>query len=206
MRPLIFILAGLLTGDTINSTSASYSITYTGAGVACTGNSCAITVPSASGGGVPAGAILLIDSGACPTGYTEVAALSGKFPLGTTNGAANVGTTGGADNVTPAGTNSVPAFTGAALATHQHELPFQKVAGGTAVLRMLASSVFGTGTSRAAESQSAAPSANTTSAAVLKDQAVSAGTPSGTVTAPTFTGTQFDNRPAFERVIFCKKD
>gem|GEM_PF-6252097 len=65
----------------------------------------------------------------------------------------------------------------ASLATHQHELPFQKVAGGTGVLRMLASSVFGTGTARAAESVSAAPTANTTSLAVLKDQPVSGGTP-----------------------------
>lgn len=81
----------------------------------------------------------------------------------------------------PAG---VPAFAGQALSTHQHELPFQKVAGGTGVLRMVASSVFGTGTSRAAESQSAAPTANTTSAAVLKDQAVSAGTPAGTISWP----------------------
>jgi len=113
---------------------------------------------------------------------------------------------------TPAGTNSAPTFTGNALGTHTHtftgnalgnhahELPFQKVAGGTGVLRMLASSVFGTGTSRAAESQSAAPVANTTSAAVELSQAVSAGTPSGTnasvsagtpsgtVSAPTFTG------------------
>lgn len=115
---------------------------------------------------------------------------------------------------TPAGTNSVPTFTGSALATHTHtftgnalgthahELPFQKVAGGTAVQRMLAGSVFGTGTARAAESQSAAPVANTTSAAVELSQAVSAGTPAGTnaaitagtpagtVSAPTFTGTQ----------------
>lgn len=56
------------------------------------------------------------------------------------------------------------------------------------MLRMLAASTFGTGTSRAAESQSAAPTANTTSAAVELSQAVSAGTPSGTCTAPTFTG------------------
>lgn len=89
---------------------------------------------------------------------------------------------------TPAGTNSAPTFTGSALGAHAHELPFQKVAGGTSVLRMLAASIFGTGTSRAAESQSAAPTANTTSAAVALSQAVSAGTPAGTVSAPTFTG------------------
>ena len=72
----------------------------------------------------------------------------------------------------------------------------------------------------------------TTSAAVALSQAVTAGTPAGTVTitnqgsiawpagvptigaytplgsisAPTFTGTQFDNRSAFIRMIACKKD
>lgn len=65
----------------------------------------------------------------------------------------------------------------AALATHAHELPFHKVAGATGALRMLASSVFGTGTSRAVESVSAAPTSLTTSSAVELSQAVSAGTP-----------------------------
>jgi hypothetical protein len=37
-------------------------------------------------------------------------------------------------------------------------------------------------------------------------ESVSAGTPSGTNAKPIFTGTQFDNRPAFVKVIFCKKD
>jgi microcystin-dependent protein len=93
-------------------------------------------------------------------------------------------------NVTAAGTNSAPTFTGSAMATHAHELPFQKVAGGTGALGMLAPSIFGTGTSRARESVSAAPTASTTSAAVELSQAVSAGTPAGTVSAPTFTGSQ----------------
>lgn len=96
--------------------------------------------------------------------------------------------TGGAKTVAAAGANGVPTFTGAALGTHAHELPFIKAAGGTGVLKMLAASVFGTGTSRAPESQSAAPTANTTAAAVELSQAVSAGTPAGTVTAPAFTG------------------
>lgn len=118
--------------------------------------------------------------------------------------------TGGAKTVASAGTVSQPTFTGNALGTHTHgftgnalaahahELPFQKVSGGTGVLRMLASSVFGTGTSRAAESQSAAPVANTTSAAVALSQSVSAGTPSGTnasVSAGTPSGTV--SQPSF---------
>ncbi len=113
---------------------------------------------------------------------------------------------------TPSGTCSAPTFTGAALATHTHtftgsslaphahELPFIKAAGGTGALRMLAQSSFGSGTSRAPESISAAPTANTTAGPVELSQgvsagtpagtnaSVSAGTPSGTVSAPTFTG------------------
>lgn len=65
----------------------------------------------------------------------------------------------------------------AALGTHAHELPFTKLAGATGALRMLAQSVFGSGTSRAPESVSAAPTANTTAATVALSQAVSGGTP-----------------------------
>lgn len=36
-------------------------------------------------------------------------------------------------------------------------------------------------------------------------ESVSGGTPAGTNSAPTFTGTQFSNLPAFVRVIFCEK-
>ena len=35
---------------------------------------------------------------------------------------------------------------------------------------------------------------------------VTGGTPSGTVSQPTFTGAQFDNRPAWVKLIWCKKD
>jgi len=159
-----------------------------------------------SGGGtsVPAGAIVFVDTGSCPAGYTEVAALSGRMVLGTTNASANVGTTGGSDNITPAGIVSQPTFMGNALATHAHELPFQIPS--TTTTRQIAAATFGTGTSRAATAVSAAGTANTTSAAVALSQAVSAGTPSGTVSQPTFTGTQFDNRSAFIRLIGCKKD
>lgn len=214
------------------------------------------------GGGIPAGLITFVDSGACASGWTEISGLNGVTLLGTLSSNGDVGDTGGIDlstplgtisasvltmnSYTPTGTNGALTFTGStlathnhtftgnALATHQHELPFQKVAGGTGVLRMIASSVFGVGTSRAAESQSAAPVANTTNAAVLRDQPITAGTPSGTNTAitagtpagtintpgftgnaavltgsnsvPIFSGTQFDNRSAFKRVIFCRKD
>lgn len=198
------------------------------------------TAVSASSEGVPAGANMFIDSGACPTGYTENTALNGKMLVGTLAANGNVGTTGGSDTITPAGTNtappftgsawtppaiawpvSVPIFTGSALGTHAHELPWQIPS--TTTIRQIAVATFGTGTSRTATAVSAAGTANTTSAAVALSQAISAGTPAGTVAwpasvptigaytptgsvaAPVFTGTQFDNRPAFVRVIVCKK-
>lgn len=239
------------------------------------------TAPST--GSIPTGSILLIDSGSCPTGFAEVAALNGKTIIGTLAANADVGTTGGADNITPtgtvstptftgtsnqstsavsagtpAGTNNAPAFagtqatltgivsqptfTGSALATHAHELPWQIAS--TTTIRQIAVATFGTGTSRAATAVSAAGTANTTSAAVALSQAVSAGTPAGTVSQPTltmnaytpagtigapvftgsalvthshtltpagtvsqptFTGSSFDNRSAYERLIFCKR-
>lgn len=47
------------------------------------------------------------------------------------------------------------------------------------------------------------PSAHTLSGS---SESVSGGTPAGTVTQPTFTGAQFDNKPAFTKVILCQKD
>jgi hypothetical protein len=46
------------------------------------------------------------------------------------------------------------------------------------------------------------PSAHTLSGS---SESVSAGTPSGTINTPAFTGTQFDNRSAFIRLIACRK-
>jgi hypothetical protein len=94
------------------------------------------------------------------------------------------GTSGTVPAQTIAWPAGVPTFTGSALATHAHELPFTKLTGGTGALRLLAGSIFGTGTSRAPESVEAAPTANTTSAAVALSQAVTAGTPAGTVAWP----------------------
>lgn len=202
---------------------------------------------SSSGAGetIPVGSILIIESGSCPTGYTET--LNGKFLLGTNNANGDIGSTGGTDNITPSGsisiptftgtsaitnavsagtpsgTVSTPTFTGTALGTHAHELPFQ-IPTSTSI-RQTAS--FGSGTSRAATATITTTS-NTTSAAVALSQAVSAGTPAGTISTPTFTGSALsthshtvtatgtisqpsftgasqENRPSFTKVIFCKK-
>lgn len=136
---------------------------------------------------IPAGVVVMVTS-SCPAGFNEMATANGRMLLGTLAVNANVGTTGGSDNVTPI-------FTGSALANHAHELPFQF--GSATNMRQIAAATFGTGTSRAATSQQA-HTANTTNAAVALSQAVSAGTPAGTIAA-------IDNRSAFIRVIFCIK-
>lgn len=176
---------------------------------------------------IPSGLITFVESGSCPTGFSEATALNGVTLVGTITSNADVGTTGGANNITPAGTIGALTFTGSALATHTHtftgnalanhahELPFQLPTATS--IRPTAVATFGTGTSRAATGTITA-TANTTSAAVALSQSVSAGTPSGsnasitagtpagTINTPSFTGTQFDNRSAFRKVIFCKKD
>lgn len=86
---------------------------------------------------------------------------------------------------TPAGTNSAPTFTGAAMATHSHQLPLTGIGGTTP--RTTAS--FGTSGGTVAGVRSLTNAASTTAVARELTQAVTAGTPSGTVSAPTFTGT-----------------
>jgi hypothetical protein len=55
-------------------------------------------VNSALAAEFPSGAIVFVDSGACPAGYTEVAGLDGKYLLGTVNANGNVGGSGGSLN------------------------------------------------------------------------------------------------------------
>jgi hypothetical protein len=45
--------------------------------------------------GIPSGAILIINTGSCPAGFTEVTGLDGKMPLGTLVAHSDIGTTGG---------------------------------------------------------------------------------------------------------------
>lgn len=98
---------------------AIYYKTDTDAGLyAC---SAANTWTSTSGesASVPAGSILLVASGTCPTAYTEVSALNGKTLIGTLNANADVGGTGGADSVTP-NAHSETAVTEHASHTHTY--------------------------------------------------------------------------------------
>ena len=173
-------------------------------------------------GGLPAGAIVLIDSGACPAGYAEVAALNGKTILGTLNANADVGGTGGADQITPAGTNSggaVNAHSGTAVADHaSHTHTYTDVIAHTHVVT---SQTATTGSATSYEhgvldTSSAEAEATEVTGSTGVAQGTTAG-PSATLahsvtqpgnhtfTQPTFAGSQFDNRSAFVKLILCEK-
>lgn len=107
---------------------------------------------------VPAGSILLVATGTCPAGFSEVTALDGVTLVGTLAAHGDVGDPVGDDTITPTGTISQPTFAGSALATHTHTA----------------------GSFSAAAQTFTGSSANTS--------AVSGGTPAGSVSAPTFTG------------------
>jgi hypothetical protein len=179
---------------------------------------------------IPAGLITLILSGTCPSGFSEVSALNGKTLIGTLAANGNVGTTGGADTITPAGTVAAPVFIGAALSTHSHTISggTGAISAGTPAGTNAASATTGNcaatniaaGTGATTACKAVAPNLAVTAqvftgsampthlhgTGTLGTANVSAGTPAGTNSAPAFTGTNFDNRSAFVRVIFCSKD
>ena len=134
---------------------------------------------------------------------------------------------------TPAGTVSQPSFTGTpftAVINHTHAVTVTDP-GHTHVERMVNSGTAGTVGVQGASTASNANASNSASASattgITATTANPAGgvssitpagtvsqpaftgtpvTPAGTVSQPSFTGTAFDNRPAFVKVIFCRKD
>lgn len=165
-----------------------------------TGNSNQVT--SSLSAGTPAGIVsqpTLVMNAYTPTGNVAAPTFTGNTvnttsvgagtPTGNNTAPVLNGTTANTSAVsagTPAGTNSIPVFTGSALGNHSHELPLQIVS--NTLHRLLAAATFGTGTSRAAAANAAADVANVTNANVALTQAVSAGTPAGTINAAAFTG------------------
>lgn len=168
-----------------------------------------------AGEGVPQGAILLILSGACPTGFEEATELNGKTIIGTVAANKDVGTTGGSDTITPEGTNSALTFTGTPFSSvinhthtvnvndpgHAHPEGYRNTGtAGTA-------GVQGASTANNASIAGGVLSATTGITATTANPAggVASITPAGTINTPTFAGTQFDNRSAWIKVIACRK-
>jgi len=161
-------------------------------------------------GGLPSGVVVMVASGTCPSGYTEVSALDGKMPLGTLDSHADVGGTGGANDITPAGTNSGTAVSDHASHTHTYTDVVNHV-------HPYCSQTATTGGASSYEHGAIDASSAATECSMLTNNpsgGVATGTTAGpgatlthTVsTQPTFAGTQFDNRSAYVKVIYCQKD
>lgn len=143
---------------------------------------------------------------ACPAGFSQVTTLDGKMPVGTIAAHANVGTTGGSDSVTPSGTVDSPVFTGDEMPTHQHQLPFEVDQDNLAV-GFIKTGNYGVGTdAQGSILQFNNDGVTSPQQMVSLTDAVTAGTPTGSVSAPNFSGAAFDNRSAFVRVIYCSRN
>lgn len=159
---------------------------------------------SGGGGGLPSGAIILIISGTCPSGYAEETNLNGRTLIGTLAANADVGTTGGADTVTPS------THTGAAVGDHaSHTHTYTDVIAHTHVVT---SQTATTGSATSYEHGTLdTSSAEAEVTEVTGSTGVATGTTAGPSAALTHAVTQpathaaIDNRSAFVRLIACKK-
>lgn len=134
----------------------------------------------ADGVGVPAGGIILILSGTCPAGYAEETSLNGKFVLGTLAAGADIGTTGGQDTVTEVLNHTHPVTDPGHV--HGELAPSSASAGAL----KFAIDTNASGSQAAGLDTASATTGVTTS------------NPAGGVAS-------IDNRPAFVKVIFCRK-
>ena len=167
-------------------------------------------------GSLNTGDIVIRVSGACGTGFTEVATLSGKVVRGTTNANGDVGGTGGADTITPAGSVSAPTLTMNAITSvinHTHTISItdpghthtQNVNSATTGATNGYGVDTSTNTPTASGYSTASATTGITASSANPGGGVASITPTGTASAPTFTGTQFSNLPAYTKVIFCEK-
>lgn len=183
--------AGAWAQRTITSTGSTVTITNAG-GVA--GNI------NLEVNGVPAGSILMIASGTCPTGYTEYTGARGRFIVGVPASGTLAGTAGSA--MTNLQNLSVtPTFTGSALASHQHDgVTAVSATAGSQALRNT-SNPFGSGT----EVTNGFFGFDTDGVNETRNPALvsatSGGTPAGTVSA-----VASNSLAPYIQLMFCQKD
>jgi hypothetical protein len=158
-----------------------------------------------SGGGVnPPGTIIFVDSGTCPTAYTELAH-GGNYILLTTAAGGDAGTTGGSNSFTPT-VNSLTAaaqtFTGSS--TTVPALGFGTIAASQAA------DTFGTTKFTTSSSGTAAFTSETARGAITVSGSTATGTltPLGSNAASAVTGTlnQVTVQPTYLKLIACKKN
>jgi hypothetical protein len=126
---------------------------------------------------VPVGAVILWLGANCPSGYSRVSALDGKFLVG---GASYRASAGGANAITPSGSVSVASHTHRVLATQQ---------------------IWGLNWGHGGGGYLITIAANENAARATNDADTSSTAP-----AASFSGSSFDNRPEFATVLLCQKD
>lgn len=135
------------------------------------------------GGSLPAGLIAAFN-GACPSTWTEVTGAQGRIIVGLPSGGTLAGTVGTA--YTDQQNKSVtPTFTGSALPTHTHTFTGDSLSGGT----------------RKGGTSNPASIIENNAAVTGTNASVSAGTPSGSVSAVSSAGVL-----AYVQYRYCSKD
>lgn len=137
---------------------------------------CSAALTYRKGGEVPTGGIIAIDTGACPAGFTELTAARGRFLVGTPAAGTVGGTYGSAHaNLT------APTFTGSALATHQHRMPYSLAEIPT--IRTSNANLYGSGAAVTNEGRYTVSATDVADVNITPDltEGVSAGTPAGTI-------------------------
>lgn len=164
------------------------------------------------GGGAPAGAVVLIVSGSCSStlgaGWTEESSLSGKFLLGTVDASADIGGTGGSDTVTSV-LNHTHAVTDPGH-NHTQDAHNHGVTDPGHTHGMDEGTTDGSGTfmdrSNAAAATNTVTNSATTGVTVNNATATNQSATTGISTQNPAGGVaSIDNRPAFVKVIFCRK-
>jgi len=168
---------------------------------------------------VPSGVIVLISSGACPSGFTEVTALNGKMLRGTLAANGDVGGTGGNATITPTGTNSTVSFTPAGTNGTVSFTPVgtnAAISAGTPAGTISALTTGADSSTTGGVAKAIAQTPTFTGSALGTHNHTFTGTSgtvpaetftgsSGTVPAETFTGNAIDPSPSYVKVIFCSK-
>lgn len=182
--------------------------------------------------GLPAGLIVMWSGtlAAIPAGWAlcdgsnGTPNLLGMFIIGVATSGTNPGTTGGSSTGTPSGTNSAPTFTGSAMNTHSHAV-------GSYATADESSHTHGPGTLTTGNNSNNSQACQDNPALFVASQphthdvtggatgsgsahshtvtgtsdATSAGTPAGTVSAPTFSGDAMSVLPPFYALAYIIK-
>lgn len=173
------------------------------------------TDETGAGGGLPSGLIVLSIT-TCPSGFTEVSALSGKFVLGTTDAAGDVTDTGGSDTITdvldhthtvdvtdPGHTHTQDSHNHTQNA-HGHN--FLPRSGTTGSVSSIVTGTLDTSSTISGNNQPHVQSATATNqAATATNQSNTTGI-TATTANPASGVASLDNRPAYVKVIFCSAD